>query len=134
MATLSPIAVVRCVYDALERGDVQAWIDMWTDDVTFHQTPVLPWGGTFEGKAACLAFLDDAQRHIQSRQELTQELFAAGDDVVGIGHSYGSGTQTGRTFDARWVHVWTVRGEQIAGWRLYADSAALLQAIETTER
>jgi ketosteroid isomerase-like protein len=127
--TTSPFEVVQQAYEHIARGDLPAWIDMWTEDVEFRQTGAVPWGGTCSGKEACLGFLQRAGEYIESVAAPDEPLYRAGDEVIAIGRSRGIGKKTGRRFDVRVVHVWRVRDERIAGWALFVDTETLLPAI-----
>jgi ketosteroid isomerase-like protein len=124
-----PADVVRRAYEALQRGAIDEWVAMWTDDVEFRQTSAVPWGGTYRGKEECLEFLRRAAEGIKSLAGPDEPLFVSGDEVVAIGRSRGTALLTGRRFDIRVVHAWRVRGEQIAGWTLYVDTDVLVEAL-----
>ena len=50
--------------------------------------------------------------------------------VVGIGNYAGTYTATGRTFDARVVHVWRVRDGQAVAFEQIVDSAQVRAATD----
>jgi ketosteroid isomerase-like protein len=125
----SPIEVVERVYERLGRGAIDEWIEMWTDDIEIRQTDAVPWGGVYKGREEALRFLGVAREHIQSDAGPDEPLFASGDEVVAIGRSRGTALKTGIEFDIRVVHVWRVRGEQIAGWTLFVDTDRLVPAV-----
>ncbi len=129
----SPAAVIERGYDLLRRGAVDEWTAMWTDDIEIRQTTSVPWGGTYRGRAACLDFLQRAAEYIESVAGPDEPLYVCGDEVVAIGRSLGVARKTGEPFDIRIVHVWRIRGEQIAGWTLYVDTDQLGGALDGTK-
>ena len=44
-----------------------------------------------------------------------------------------SGTfkKTGRPFSAAFAHVWTVRGDRLAGFNMHTDTAKVLEAVQS---
>jgi ketosteroid isomerase-like protein len=126
----SPVAVVERAYELLRSGSIDEWIAMWTEDIVIAQTEAVPWGGVFRGKEECREFLQRAGSEIASAAGPDEPLYASGDDVVAIGRSRGTARKTGKPFDIRIVHVWRVRGEQLASWTLHVDTGPLLTALE----
>jgi ketosteroid isomerase-like protein len=45
------LAVVRAVYDAFDRADLTAILELFSPEVAVYQSPALPWGGTLSAPA-----------------------------------------------------------------------------------
>jgi ketosteroid isomerase-like protein len=56
------------------------------------------------------------------------ELFDAGNVIVGIGRSKGVIASTGRHFDAQYVHIWRVRDGKIVGFQQVIDTLGVWRA------
>ena len=56
------------------------------------------------------------------------EFIAEGGTVVSLGDFKGVHGATGKTAEARYAHVWTVRDGRIATFRQYIDTLAVARA------
>lgn len=52
-----------------------------------------------------------------------------GDDVVVTGNYSGTSKETGKSFDARFAHHWTVRDGKVARFEQFVDSATVQEAL-----
>jgi len=85
---------VRCFNDALNRHDVDAVMELMTDDCIFDNTRPPPDGERIVGQAAVRAFwVEFFRRSPQARFE-TEEILAAGDRCV-----------------TRWTYHWVKDGK-----------------------
>jgi uncharacterized protein len=50
------------------------------------------------------------------------ELFDAGDTIIGLGHYFGTYKATGRHLRAQFAHVWTLSNGKVTRWRQYVDT------------
>src|SRR4051794_7351126 len=100
------LELIQTGYEAFERGDIAAVLDILSDDVEWSVTEVLPQGGRVHGKQEVAGFFErlvgiwhDLSLHIE-------DFVASGDRVCVIGSGSGEveGQQTGYGF----VHAWTV--------------------------
>jgi hypothetical protein len=57
------------------------------------------------------------------------EIFEAGDRVIGLGFYSARAKATGRRFEARFAHVWTVRDGVIVRLQQCADTVQLAKAL-----
>ena len=121
---------VQAAYAAFKRGDIQGVLDALSDDVEWH-TPgegLIPQAGTYRGK-------DDVSRFFQKLDQTTKfadfeplSFVAQGDHVVAMGRYSGTVPQTGRPFQSEWAMVFTFKGNKVAKFREYTDTAAIAQA------
>ncbi len=122
-------AVVRAVYAAFDRGDVEAITALVAPDVTVYQSAAVPWGGTYTGHAGLGRFLAALTGAVESRPA-TERLVADGDGhVVQVGRTRGTVRATGAPFDVPEVHVWTVRDGLIRRFESFLDAATMRQAL-----
>ena len=56
------------------------------------------------------------------------EFLVDGDNVVSLGDFTGTHGTTGKTVEARYAHVWTVKDGKITHFRQYIDTLAIAQA------
>jgi ketosteroid isomerase-like protein len=123
-----PADLVRAVYDAYDRRDAEAVFAGLSPDVVLLQNVALPWGGRFDGIEGARRFLRLLSEHVDSRVEV-QQVVPAGDRVVVVGRTRGTVRATGAAFDLPAVHVWSVRGGEVARVEYYVDTPAMLAAL-----
>ena len=119
--------VVQAAYDASGCGDGAAFLALFAEGAVVQQGAGLPWVTVPEGEPF-EQFASRAGSYIRSRQTI-DEMFASGDDVIVIGRSRGEAVRTGKQFDVRIVHRWTVRDGLIHRWQLMVEQAPLLEAL-----
>ena len=62
-------------------------------------------------------------------QAVTEEFLDAGERVVVLGHFRVRGKATGKTIDAPFAHVWTLREGKAVYHHNYVDTATILQSL-----
>lgn len=125
------VEVVRRMYDAFARGDVETILGLAAPDVVVYQSPSVPWGGLHTGAEGLMQFLGSLTSTIRSEVE-TGELYDDGDGhVVQSGRSRGEVIASGATFDVVETHVWTVAGGRVRRFDSYVDVAAMRRALDT---
>jgi len=123
------IEVVQRVYDAMKERNANAMQELFADDIHVWQSPLLPWGGDYEGRDGAFTFFLTLVEHIRS-QVTTESLFSAGEHVVQTGRTRGTVVANGASFDVPEVHVWEVRDGKVAAFRAYIDTPAMLEALD----
>jgi ketosteroid isomerase-like protein len=100
------------------------------DDFVTTQSPALPWRGTYRGRDGVLDFFRQYGAQVDT-EFVPEELIADGDRVVTIGRATGVAKTTGRQFEVRSVHVWTVRDGRASELDIYFDSPLpMLEALD----
>lgn len=122
------IEVVRRVYEAMKERDANVMQELFADDIRVGQSPLLPWGGEYEGRDGAFTFFLTLVEHIQS-QVTTESLFSAGDHVVQTGRTRGTVVANGASFDVPEVHVWEVRDGRVVAFQAFIDTPAMLEAL-----
>lgn len=118
---------MQAAYDASGRGDGAAFLALFAHGAVVQQGAGVPWVTAPEGEPV-EQFAARAGSYIRSRQTI-DEMFASGEDVIVIGRSRGEAVRTGKRFDVRIVHRWTVRHGLIHRWQLMVEQAPLLEAL-----
>ena len=122
------LKVVRRVYEAMKDRNANVMQGLFADDIRICQSPLLPWGGEYEGRDGAFTFFLTLVEHVQSRVT-TESLFSAGDHVVQTGRTRGTVVANGAHFDVPEVHVWEVRDGRVVSFRVYIDTPAMLEAL-----
>jgi uncharacterized protein len=122
--------IVRGVYEAFGRGDVQAVLGAMAEEFEWYEAEGMPYGGryrTWEAVAENVLgpLLDD----IPNFEATPEELISSGDTVAAVVRYTGSGKTTGKQLDLPVVHVWDVRDGKIARFRQFADTAKFLEVV-----
>jgi hypothetical protein len=123
------IEIVRRIYDAFARGDLDAVMGECAADVVIAQDPALPWGGRYVGRDGIAEFASKLVATIDSAVD-TEQLFQAGAQVVQHGRTKGTVRRNGVAFDIAECHVWTLCDDVVVNADFYIDSQAMLTVIE----
>ena len=59
--------ITASIYEAFERGDVQALSVLFDPRVQVRQSPLLPWGGVYQGYLGIIKFVSKLLEHVDSR-------------------------------------------------------------------
>jgi ketosteroid isomerase-like protein len=120
--------VVQNAYAAFARGDMQALLGCFADDILWNAVygtgPHVPTSGVRQGKAAVAEFFKQVAANVNFSAFEPQEFVAAGDKVVALGH-YTATTPIGKSFDADFAMVFTLRHGKIARFQEFSDSAGI---------
>lgn len=131
------VALVRSVYEAFAKGDVQTVLGLLSDKVEWNEAEHFPYwpGGPIVGPQAVLTgvfaripgdfdgFTVDVRR-----------LVGTGDTVLAEVRYRATAKATGRRLDAQVAHVWDVRDGKIARFQQYADTWHIAQVTGITPK
>lgn len=120
--------IIASVYEAFIKGDVQKLSVLFDPRVQARQSPLLPWGGVYQGYPGIMRLVTKFLEHVDSRV-VVDEYLEAGEQVVVIGHTRGRVRATGREYSIRLVHVWTLRDGRVMRYESYVDTAKMLEAL-----
>lgn len=126
------IGIVKQLYDAYKRRDISFVLDMFTDDAVLHgpaPAGVLPWGGVYNSRAGAVDFFKALGESLEPRQFELRDFIAQGNKVVVLGYQRGQAKPTGRPYEIEFVHVWSLRDGRFAEFRVFNDTAALVEAL-----
>ena len=115
------IAVARRAYDAYANMDIAAMDALMTDDHVVHVAGHHPLSGDYRGKQAVWSYLGRVAEISGGRGGFEVHAITADDD----GHAVALLTGTIRDFVRPVIHVWHVRGGQLAEmWDASLDQQA----------
>lgn len=122
--------VVAGIYEALERGDLDAVLAALDPDIEWVEpdTPGLYFAGAHQGVEAVVrnVFATTSTTWDEFRI-VVDELLGDGEAVVALGRFRARAGE--RRLDAPFAHVWRVRGGLAAEMRNFTDTAAFLTAL-----
>ena len=127
---MSPLETIREMYRAMRAGDDAAFTALCTDDLVWQQSAGFPGGSTWLGAAAVIENVFRANARRWTGFSFTEEeMFAAGDRVVVLGHYSGTAPATGKAMRAAVAHVYDLRDGRIARFRMFADTQPMWKAM-----
>jgi ketosteroid isomerase-like protein len=122
--------LIKDAYAAFLRGDIQAIIDLCTDDVEWgiRGPSEMPIMGIRTGKTGVAAFFEALAEEDEVLEFSPQQFVAQGDTVVVIGHYRCRYRHNGAVAEADWSHIFTIRNGRVARWIEHTDTATFLEA------
>ena len=129
MTDTANTTVVRRFYRNL--GSPEILTQVLSPTIRWEIVPGFPYGGVYVGVDA--VFRDFFGRVLQDFEEWRtemSELFDARDRVIALGTYSGRAKATGKTFAARFAHLWTLNGGVLVRLQQCADTVQLAQALE----
>ena len=127
---MSAIQVVQEGYARYARRDFAGVFALLSPDIRLEQTPVLPWGGVYEGHEGARNFFTSLSEYTEAIPE-PEQYFEAGDDVVVTGRLRGKVQGNGKAIDIPIVHIWTVKEGRITQFRAFIDTPLMVQALRS---
>jgi ketosteroid isomerase-like protein len=120
-------------FDAFNRGDLAAMIDLTDPDAVWWDRVDDPTGATpHRGRDACFQHLAEILQDAELKAE-PQEFIDAGDRVIVGVRLIGRGRTSGVPFEEYEFHVFTLRDGLVIETHEYRDRAEALEAVGLTE-
>jgi ketosteroid isomerase-like protein len=119
-------------YAAIRTGDTAALAEAVTPDVhiAYRGRPgLLPWSADWHGVAGTMEFLARVTHHLEVLEVTPLRRIASGDAVVVMLSGRWRARATGREVVAEVVNVFTLRGDRVAAYQVFHDTAALWEAL-----
>lgn len=128
------VSLVKQLYDDFRRRDISSILDMFADDAVAHgpaPAGVLPWGGVHNGRERIAGFFKALGESLEPQHFELYEFIAQGNRVVVLGYQKGHARPTGKTYEIEFVHFWAVRLGKFSEFRVYNDTATLVEALRS---
>jgi ketosteroid isomerase-like protein len=128
---MSTVDVIAAHYAASDRGDLAGMLAPLSPETTWTEAAGFPYAGTYTGPEEVQDNVFDAIAKDWEGYTFTlDDLFDAGDAVIGLGTYQGKHRKTGRSFTARVAHVWRFEGGKLASFEQIVDSMPVVNAAE----
>jgi ketosteroid isomerase-like protein len=128
--TTPAIETVRNLYRAMREMDDAAVFELCSDDIVWQQSAGFPGGSTWHGPASIIENVFRANAKRWTGFAFTEEeMFAAGDRVVVLGHYSGVAPATGKAMRTAVAHVYDLKGGKICRFRMFADTQPMWAAL-----
>jgi uncharacterized protein len=125
----SNVELVRGVYDAFARGEVDEVFAAMEPDIEWDESEGMPYGGTYRGREAILEnvfgpILADVEGFTAEPDEILEL-----DDTRVIARGRHGGRGAGGPVDARFIHIWTVTDGKVTRYEQLADTRRFCDAV-----
>jgi uncharacterized protein len=122
---------LKSAYEAFGRGDIEATMESWADDIRWEGTndPKLPGGGRHEGKQSVAQALGTIQEAWDDFAVTPDEFHESGDTVIVLGHAKGTAKQTGQSGQWPFVHVWRMQDGKAREALILADTYEIAKML-----
>ena len=121
------VEVVRAIYDAFNRGDTDAILELVDPAVLVEDRAVID-GATYEGRDGALRFLAFQADAFSAQSVELEELVDTTDEIVAVIRLRGEGPRSGVPLEGRFSHVWEVAGGVVRRLRVYVTKQEALEA------
>lgn len=128
------IDLIRSAYEALNRGDIEALVDVCDPDFQLDMSERVFNPATYDGHDGIRRFYGEVREVWEEFRWEPEALHDAGDQVVALLHSHGRGSGSGIEIDRDVAMVWTVREGRASALRFYLDQAEALKAAGLEDR
>ncbi|HET6851779.1 MAG TPA: nuclear transport factor 2 family protein [Pyrinomonadaceae bacterium] len=122
---------VQQVYNAFEKGDIPTVLAFLTPDCAWTEAEGFPYGGTYHGPRAVL---EGVFMRLGSEWEgfaaVPDEFIDGGDTIVALGKYSGTYKRTGKSFQAKFAHVWKISDGKARQFVQYVDTLVVQRALE----
>jgi ketosteroid isomerase-like protein len=121
------VETIRGFYAALAAGDADTALGLMSHDIEW----LTMWHYKVNGRGpqkVAEGLLVPLMKEWSSHSLVSTEFIAEGDTVVSLGHFTGVHAETGKTAEADYAHVWTIKVGRITKFRQYIDTLAVAQA------
>jgi uncharacterized protein len=126
------VDVVQGAWDAWAAGDIEAATSIVAPEGEITAPSTLPWGGTFLGPEGFRDFLTGLLDHFKDFKATPEKVLGADDDHVIVTANVRGRTKDGTPVENRSVWIYKLRGGQVVSAEAYADTAAMLKALDST--
>lgn len=121
--------VARAMYDAFNRGDTEAILELADPAVSVEDHGVID-GAIYEGREGVLRFLAFQADAFNAQSVELEELIETGDEIVAVIRLRGEGPLSRVPLEGRFSHVWQIAGGMVRRLRVYASKEEALEAAE----
>jgi ketosteroid isomerase-like protein len=132
--TRSSEEIVRSIYEAFARGDVEAILNSLDEQIDWRAPANLPHGGHFDGRQDVARFFQGIGEHWETLSVDVQDVLGDADLVVVLATIRGRLRATGEDTGYTAAHAWTLRDGTPIRFAETVDAPATLAAATNAYR
>ena len=125
--------IALAAVDAWNRGDHEAWLALWDEEVEFYPLRAQLEGESYRGHDGLQRFLAEMTEDFEAVRFEIKETRDAGEQSVGIGRFRARGRASGVDINVPLGVVQRVRRGKIIYLRFYSEPAEALEAAGLSE-
>ena len=125
--------IVRAVYEAAERGDLDTANSHLHPEIEFHTYARSPEAGVYRGKAAVRQYNEDLFEQFDSIHFEIEELVDVGDRVVAVTRQHAVPKGGRQEMEVQVIEVWELRDGLLVERRSYSTRTEALEAAGLSE-
>jgi ketosteroid isomerase-like protein len=127
---MSNLEIIQAHYDASSVGNLEGMVKDFSPNMSWTEAAGFPLAGTYVGTQAIIeGVFARIQSEFDGFRVEVDELLDAGSRIVCIGYYSASHHTTGKSFRARFVHIWTVENSQITEFEQVVDSSLVVESM-----
>ena len=125
-------ALVQQAYANFKNADIDGLLSLFSEEITWELPEMegVPFGGKREGLGPVMEFFAQIGMSQEPLRFEPNEFIAEADKVVALGSYDWRVRATSRDFTSNFVHVFTITGGKISGFREFLDTAACIAAYQ----
>jgi ketosteroid isomerase-like protein len=127
----SPLQIIQDHYAASDRQDLAGMMADLAPDVRWTEAAGFPCAGTHVGAQQ---IIDKVFKVLGSEWDgyhfKLESLIDGGERIAGIGTYFGTYRKTGKSMQARVVHVWEVSGGKVRAFEQFTDTLLVAHAMQ----
>ena len=125
-------SIVRGIYEAFGRGDIETILNILADNVEWNVSgdkDGIPYAGTFHGRSSVHDFFSLLGDSIAYDRFEPRRFVAEGEQVAVFGYYHGNVKTNGQIVETNWAMEWTLKDGRVIKFTAYDDTAAVAAAF-----
>jgi ketosteroid isomerase-like protein len=127
------VEIVLAAFDAWNRGDHDAFVDLWGEEAEFWPFRAQLEGRAYRGRDGLRRFIAEVAGDWEELRFQVDEMRDAGEQMAGRGRFRARGKASGVEVDAPFGFVGGVRDKKVVYARFFSDPADALEAAGLRE-
>lgn len=125
------ITLVKNGIDDFLKGDIQALLDNFTEDISWgiYSNPDIPFAKSYKGKAGTAQFFKELDNSVNFNVFSPDKFYADEDMVFVKVHEVATVKSTGKTYEHQVLMTFKIRDGKICEFFAYGDTAAQSRAF-----
>lgn len=114
------------LYAVFLAGDLDEWINFWTDESTMWEADSLPYGGTHKGREQIRAAIDIMFEVWEDVDLDVIDIVGSDERLIMYGNFTGTGRKTGKTATFPFAEMWVFKDHKVLEVKpIYGDTVLI---------